>query len=48
MFSFFIEVRLSDNVLISSVQQSDSVMYMYTFFSIVAYHGILNIVLGAL
>ena len=51
----FIEVQLIYNVLISVVQQSDSVIYIcisdiyYIFFiilfSIVVYHRILNIVL---
>ena len=54
----FIEVQLIYNVLISVVQQSDSVIYIcisdiyYIFliilFSIVVYHRILNIVLHAI
>ena len=44
---YFIEVQLIHNVvLISAVQQSDSVIHMYTFFfilfSIMVYHRILN------
>ena len=46
---YFIEVQLIYTVvLISAVQQSDSVIHMYTFFfilfSIMVYHRILNIV----
>ena len=46
---YFIEVQLIYNVvLISAVQQSDSVIHIYTFFfiffSIMVYHRILNIV----
>ena len=44
----FIEVQLSYNVLISALQQSDSVIdiypFFFIFFSIMAYPGILNIV----
>ena len=45
---YFIEVQLIYNfVLISTVQQSDSVIYIFFSysFSTVAYHRILNIVL---
>ena len=48
--NFFMEVQLIYNVvLISAVQQSDSVIHIYTFFfkillSIMVYHSILNIV----
>lgn len=31
-------------MLISAVQQSDSVILVYTFFSILVYHRILNVV----
>ena len=31
-------------MLISALQQSDSVIHIYTFFSIMVYHRILNIV----
>ena len=45
---YFIEVQLIYNVvLISAVQQIDSVIYIYIyfiFFSIMVYHRILNIV----
>ena len=45
---YFIEVQLIYVVLISAVQQSDSVIHIYTFFfmffSIMAYHRILNII----
>ena len=45
-FLKFIEVQLIYNiVLISTVQQNDSVIHMYAFFSIMVYHRILNIVL---
>ena len=42
--------QLIYNVLISIVQQNDSVLYIYIliFFSIVVYHRLLNIVLCAL
>ena len=54
-FLNFIDVSLTYNaMLISTVQQNDSVIYIYvcvcvyiyiyTFFSILAYHRILNIV----
>ena len=44
---YFIEVKLIYNVvLISAVQQSDSVIHIsfFIFFSIMVYHKILNIV----
>ena len=42
---YFVEVQLIYNiVLISAVQQSDSVVHTYTFFSIMIYLRILNIV----
>ena len=46
---YFIEVQLTYNVVfISAVQQSDSVIHIYTFFfiffSIIFYHRILDIV----
>ena len=49
LFFFLIEMQLIHNVvLISFVQQSDSVTHIHTFFfvsfSITAYHSILNIV----
>ena len=41
----FIEVWLIYDIeLISAVQQSDSAIYIYIFFFIMAYHRILNIV----
>ena len=51
-FKFFIKVQLIYNVVpISAVQQSDSVIHLYTFFfiffSIMIYHRILSIVLCA-
>ena len=40
---YFIEVELiCCVVLISAVQESDSVIHMHTFFSIMVYHRILN------
>ena len=45
---YFIEVSLIDNaVLVSAVQQRDSVIYKYTFFTfhpIMVYRRILNII----
>ena len=43
---FLIEVELIYNsVLVSGVQQSDSVIYTYTFlFSIIGYYKVLNVV----
>ena len=48
-FKIFVEVLLIYNVVsISTVEQSDSVIHVYTFFfiffSIMVYHRILNIV----
>ena len=45
LFFFLIEVQLSYNVvLVSDVQQSDSYIYFFIFFSIIGYYRILNIV----
>ena len=48
-FFFFIDVKLNYNVvLITDIQQSDSVIHIYTFFfiffSIMVYHRIFNVV----
>ena len=44
-FFFFIEVQLIYNaVLVSGVQQSDSVIPMFIFFKVVFHYGLLNIV----
>ena len=46
--NYFIEVQLTYNVLVSVIQQSDSVMHIHTFssicFSIMVCHRIMNIV----
>lgn len=48
VFFFFKLLPIGDSVLISAVQQSDSVVtiyiYILIFFSVMDYHNVLNIV----
>ena len=41
---FFIAIHLIYNVFISTVQQGDSVLYFFIFFSIMVYYQIVNTV----